>query len=65
MDIFAFLPIPKNQPVSTKKSFIASIIFLLLILSYGLYTFLSFLLNNTPIVSQYYIPLGTEIYDSP
>lgn len=64
-DIFAFLPVPKSRPISTKYSIFASILFLLIIVSYAVYSLVMFLTNNVPSASRYFTPLPDTKFEAP
>lgn len=57
IDIFAFLPVPKTEEVSTKRSVIGSLSLIVIFLSYFIYSLIMFLTNNTPRINQYSVPL--------
>jgi len=48
LDLFKFLPVPKTRPLSSRRSIIGSILFLLIIFVYILSQFIFFLTSNTP-----------------
>ena len=52
-DIFTFRPYPTTRPVSTSFSKIATLIVVILFLSYFLFQFISLLANNTPRLNTY------------
>jgi hypothetical protein len=60
VDIFAFVPVPKAQAVSTKRSLFGSCGLLIIFFSYLIYTFITFLSNNVPRSNQYLIPLDSN-----
>jgi len=64
-DVFAFLPVPKDEPVSTRQSIFGSIIFLVLLLTYIIYDFVKFVKMNPPIQQTYRTPLDTSDYALP
>lgn len=49
VDFFRFIPVPKDEAVSTRLSMCGSTVFLIIFISYMLYDFLGFILNNPPI----------------
>ena len=49
MDIFSFLPVPKDEAVYTKRSILGSLVFFALFLTYIVYDFVSFVYDNPPI----------------
>lgn len=63
--MFAFLPVPKDDTVSTKQSLTGSIIFLILLLTYIIYDFVKFVRANPPIQQTYRTPLDTQDYVLP
>ena len=66
IDIFSFIPVPKDEPVSTKRSLCGSTLFFLIFVAYILYDFIfSFLLNNPPIIQNYYTPIDQNDYPVP
>lgn len=65
IDIFSFIPVPKDENVSTKQSVIGSVIFILLFLSYIIYDFVQFATNNPLVEQNYRTPLDTASYTLP
>ncbi len=64
-DIFAFLPVPKDDTVSTKQSLIGSIIFLVIFIAYITYDFVNFVVWNPPNQQTYRSPLDDKEYNLP
>lgn len=60
VDIFAFLPVPKDDSVSTKQSLIGSILFLVIFIAYITYDFVTFVVWNPPIQQTYRSPLDDQ-----
>ncbi len=50
VDFFSFIPVPKDEPVSTKRSIIGSCIFIILFLIYIGVDLFQFISDNPPIV---------------
>lgn len=48
IDIFAFLPVPKTEEVSTKRSVIGSISLIVIFLGYLIFSLVQFFTNNPP-----------------
>lgn len=64
-DFFSFIPVPKDEPVSTKRSIIGSCIFIVLFFIYigvDLYQFIS---DNPPIVENSQMMLDEQFYTLP
>lgn len=64
-DFFSFIPVPKDEPVSTRRSIIGSCIFIVLFLIYigiDLYQFIS---DNPPIVENAQMMLDDEFHTLP
>ena len=57
IDIFAFLPVPKTEEVSTKRSVIGSVSLIVIFLSYLIVSLVYFFTNNPPRINQYSTPL--------
>lgn len=57
VDIFAFLPVPRTDQVSTRRSICGSLILLALFLGYIAYSFTIFLTKNVPRLNQYEVEL--------
>jgi hypothetical protein len=49
VDIFSFIPVPKDDSVSTKQSLIGTAVFFAIFLTYIIYDFVQFVTNNPPI----------------
>ena len=62
VDIFAFLPVPIDDAVSTRRSLIGTAIFFLLFLGYVIFDFVFFLLHNPGISQSHYTKLNSEKY---
>lgn len=58
IDLFSFIPVPKDSPVSTRRSIIGSLIFLTIALGFILVDFYFFVVDNPPVVQQYATGLG-------
>ena len=65
IDIFSFIPVPKDHPVSTKRSIIGSSIFFVIFIGYVIFDFAKFLINNPGISQTYYTKLDDETYPLP
>ena len=65
MDIFSFIPVPKDDSVSTKQSLIGTAVFFAIFLTYIIYDFVQFLINNPPVQQSYRTPLDSAIYQLP
>jgi len=57
VDLFAFIPFPKDEPVSTKRSLIGTVLFLIIFGSYVIADFVNFLVNNPPQMQSYRVQL--------
>lgn len=64
-DYFSFIPIPKDEPVSTKRSIIGSTIFILLFFVYVGVDLYQFITDNPPLVEDALSELDNEIYTLP
>ena len=53
IDLFTYLPVPHTYPISTTKSKMASLIFMIFILVFFIYDFVMFVLYNTPVINSY------------
>jgi len=62
IDIFSFIPVPKDSPVSTKQSLIGTLIFFVIFLTYVIYDFVQFVTNNAPIIQSYRTSLDDKTY---
>lgn len=65
LDVFSFVPFPKNEPVSTKQSLCGSLLFLLIILTFIIVDFVQFIQNNPPSIQTYYTKLDDQVYTFP
>ena len=65
VDIFAFIPVPKDESVSTKQSLIGTVLFLAIFLTYVIYDFVSFVTINQPIQQTYRSPIDDKTYSLP
>ena len=65
IDLFCFIPVPKDNPVSTRRSMVGSLIFIFIALGYILQDFYFFVTDNPPVVQQYTTNLGFEFYELP
>ncbi|EAR96721.1 transmembrane protein, putative (macronuclear) [Tetrahymena thermophila SB210] len=61
IDIFAFLPVPKTEEVSTKRSVIGSLSLIVIFLGYLIFSLISFFTNNAPRINQYSVPLDYNL----
>ncbi len=61
IDIFSYIPVPQSFPVSTRSSKIGSLIVVILFLGYIIYDFVQFIINNTPAVTGYAVPLPLTV----
>lgn len=53
IDVFSYIPVPQAYPVSTKKSKIGSVVFILALIGYLAYDFYKFIVDNVPIINAY------------
>lgn len=65
VDIFSFIPVPKDDSVSTKQSLIGTAVFFAIFLTYIIYDFIKFVNHNPPIQQSYRSPLDTATYPLP
>ena len=65
VDIFSFIPVPKDDSVSTKQSLIGTAIFFIVFLTYIIYDFVQFISDNPPIIQSYNTPLDENYYTLP
>jgi hypothetical protein len=65
IDIFAFIPVPKDDTVSTKPSLIGTAIFFAIFLTYVIYDFIKFVNSNPPLIQSYRTPLDDNYYTLP
>jgi len=57
IDIFSFIPVPKDDPVSTKQSLIGSTVFFIIFMAYVIFDFYQFVTENPPNAQNYYTNL--------
>lgn len=57
VDLFSFIPVPTDEPVSTKKSLIGTAVILIIFFAYMIYDFVFFLFRNPGIPEVYYSKL--------
>jgi hypothetical protein len=65
IDIFSFIPVPKDDPVSTKQSLIGTAVFFVLFLTYVVFDFYQFVAENPPNAQNYYTNLQNQYYPLP
>ena len=65
LDVFAFIPVPKDDTVSTKPSLIGTALFFTLFLTYVIIDFVQFVTNNPPLMQSYRTPLDDKYYTLP
>lgn len=65
MDIFSFIPVPKDDSVSTKQSLIGTALFFAIFLSYIIYDFVQFVQSNPPSIQSYRTQMDTNRYTLP
>jgi hypothetical protein len=65
MDIFSFIPVPKDRPVSTKQSLIGTAIFIVIFLTYIIVDFYQFVTSNPPIVQNSFTKLSESVFTLP
>lgn len=65
IDIFSFIPVPKDDSVSTKQSLIGTAVFFAIFLTYIIYDFVKFVQDNPPIIQSYRTQLDNKIYQLP
>ena len=65
VDIFSFIPVPKDDPVSTRQSLIGTAVFFVLFLTYVVFDFYQFVAENPPNAQNYYTNLQNEYYMLP
>lgn len=65
IDVFAFIPVPKDDSVSTKQSLIGTAIFFVLFLTYVIFDFVSFVQSNPPLIQSYRTNLDESVYTLP
>jgi hypothetical protein len=53
LDLFAFEPVPKTNDFSTRRSILGSLLIIALFLTYVIFTFVNFFINNTPTLNTY------------
>ena len=59
IDIFKFIPVPKDRPVSTKHSIAGSLLLIIIFVSFVLFDFITFVTYNKPIAESYIEPLDS------
>ncbi|CAK63901.1 unnamed protein product (macronuclear) [Paramecium tetraurelia] len=52
-DLFQFMPVPKTEQVSSRRSLYGSLLMIGCFLAYFIYTLVAFITNNSPTVNQY------------
>jgi len=57
IDIFSFIPVPKDDAVSTKQSLIGTAVFFILFFTYIIFDFYQFVTENPPNAQNYYTDL--------
>ena len=65
IDVFRFLPIPTDQPVSTRRSIIGSLMVSVIFLAYVITAFVQFLSWNRPVLQIYRSPLDESTFILP
>ena len=60
VDVFAFIPVPKDEPVSTKQSLVGTALFFAIFLSFVIVDFVKFVTANPPIIQSYRTPLDEK-----
>jgi hypothetical protein len=66
VDIFSFIPVPKDDPVSTKQSLIGTGIFFTIFFAYIIVDFYKFVTNNPPNAENFYTKTdGSKTYEIP
>ncbi len=65
VDIFSFIPVPKDDTVSTKASLIGTAVFFIIFLTYIIFDFVKFVNNNPPSIQSYRTPLDDKYYTLP
>ena len=65
LDIFAFIPVPKDDTVSTRPSLIGTALFFTIFLAYIICDFVQFVRVNPPIMQSYRTPLDDKYYTLP
>lgn len=65
IDIFSFIPVPKDDSVSTKQSLIGTAIFFVIFFTYIIYDFVQFVNDNPPIIQSYRTQLDSNVYQLP
>ena len=65
IDFFSFIPVPKDEAVSTRRSMVGSTIFIIIFLAYIIFDFVNFLLYNPPISQNSFTPIGDVEHDVP
>lgn len=62
VDIFSFIPVPKDDSVSTKQSLIGTAMFFAIFLTYIIYDFVQFVQTNPPSIQSYRTQMDTNRY---
>lgn len=66
LDIFSYVPEPHTYPISTLKSEVASIVFIIAIVCYLTYDFYRFITANSPLANSYDTSIPENVqYDAP
>ena len=65
IDIFSFIPVPKDDTVSTKPSLIGTALFFIIFLAYIIFDFVGFVTDNPPIIQAFNTPLDDKYYTLP
>jgi hypothetical protein len=65
VDIFSFIPVPKDDSVSTRHSLIGTAVFFAIFLTYIIYDFVQFVMDNPPIIQSYRTQLDDATYELP
>ena len=65
VDVFAFIPVPKDESVSTKQSLIGTALFFVIFLAFVIVDFVKFVTANPPIIQSYRTPLDSKEYVLP
>lgn len=60
LDIFSFLPVPRTNPISTKRSICGSFLLLFIFFGYIIYSLVSFFVANYPRMNLYSVPLPSD-----
>lgn len=65
LDFFSFIPVPKDEPVSTRRSLLGSVLFIVLFLTFIIIDFYQFVTDNPPIIVSHASSLDDEAYTLP